>query len=77
MRVNVRQWGNSIGVRIPQFFAKKAGLFDGTEVDMNVVDNKIVLYKPHLTLKDLIDKVTDDNIHAETDTGFIKGKEEW
>ncbi len=77
MRVNVRQWGNSIGVRIPQLFAKEAGIFDGTELEINVMDKKIILYKPNLTLKDLLDKITPDNIHAETDTGFIKGKEIW
>ena len=29
------------------------------------------------TLKDLLDMVTDDNVHAETDTGFVEGKEIW
>ncbi len=77
MRINARQWGNSIGVRIPQLFAKEAGIVDGTEIEMNIVDSKIVLYKPNLTLKDLLDRVTPDNIHGETDMGFVKGKEVW
>lgn len=77
MKVNVRQWGNSIGIRIPQVFAKEAGIVDGTELEMNVVDNKIVLSKPHLTLNDLLDKITAENLHTETDTGFVNGKEEW
>ena len=77
MKINVRQWGNSIGVRIPKIFANETGIFNGTEIEIYVVDNKIVLYKSHLTLKNLLDKVTADNIHAETDTGSIKGKEIW
>lgn len=77
MKVNVRQWGNSIGVRIPQLVAKETGIFDGTELEINVMDKKIILYKPNLTLEDLLDKITPDNIHAETDTGFVKGKEVW
>lgn len=77
MKVNVRQWGNSIGVRIPQHFAKEAGIVDGTELEMNVVDHKIVLSKPELTLNDLLSQVTVENVHEETDTGFVNGKEEW
>ena len=77
MRTNVRQWGNSIGVRIPKLFAKEVGLADGTELEMNVVDKKIVLSKPKLTLNDLLGQVTAENVHAETDTGFVNCKEVW
>jgi len=77
MKIHIRQWGNSIGVRIPQHLAKEAGLVDGTELEMNVVDHKIVLSKPHLTLNELLGKITPENIHGETDTGFVNGKEEW
>lgn len=77
MKIHVRQWGNSIGVRIPQHLAKEAGLVDGTELEVNVVDHNIILSKPKFTLNDLLEKVTPANIHMETDTGFVNGKEEW
>ena len=77
MKTNVRQWGNSIGVRIPKHLAQEAGLVDGTELEMNVVDHKIVLSKSKLTLNDLLGQITAENIHEETDTGFVKGKEVW
>ncbi|MCC7196621.1 AbrB/MazE/SpoVT family DNA-binding domain-containing protein [Candidatus Peregrinibacteria bacterium] len=77
MKTNVRQWGNSIGVRIPHIFAKEAGIVEGTELEMNLIDNKIVLSKPRLNLNELLSQVTADNLHAETDTGFVNGNEEW
>ena len=77
MRTNVRQWGNSIGIRIPKPFAKEMGITDGSELEINVLDRKIVLSKPKISLSQLLEKITVDNLHAETDTGFIKGKEIW
>jgi antitoxin MazE len=77
MKTYVRRWGNSIGIRIPQHLAKEARLFDGAELEINVVDHKIVLSKPDLDLNDLLKKVTPENIHRETDTGTTKGKEIW
>jgi antitoxin MazE len=77
MKISVRQWGNSIGIRIPRHFAQEIGIVDGTELEMNVVNKEIVLSKPKLTLGDLLNGVTDKNIHPETDTGSPKGKEIW
>ncbi len=77
MKTNVRRWGNSIGVRIPQYLAQEAGLVDGTEVEMKVMDHSIVLSKPKLTLKGLLEGVTPENVHGETDIGFVNGKEVW
>lgn len=77
MKTHVRKWGNSIGVRIPQQFAQEVGLTDGTELEMNIVDKKIVLMKPKVTLDDLLQKITPENIHKEIGTGSPKGKEIW
>lgn len=77
MKTHVRKWGNSIGVRIPQQLAQEIGLTDGTELEMNVINKKIVLVKPRVTLDDLVKKITPENVHKETDTGFLKGKEIW
>ena len=77
MKTHARQWGNSIGVRIPKHLAKEAGLVDGTELEMNLVDKKIVLSKPKETLEQLMAKVTPENIYSEIDFGPPRGKEFW
>lgn len=77
MKIYVRRWGNSVGVRIPQVLAKQAGVVDGTEMDMNVVKGEIVLSKPKISLNNLLEKVHEGNIHVETDTGSVNGKEIW
>ena len=77
MKTHARQWGNSIGVRIPKHLAKEAGFVDGTELEMNIVDKKIVLSRPKLTLEELMKQVTPENIHPEIDFGPPKGNEIW
>jgi antitoxin MazE len=77
MKTNVKQWGNSVAVRIPQPFAKEIGMIDGTQIEIKLIDKKIILSKPKLTLKSLLEKVKPKNTHAETDTGTVHGKEEW
>lgn len=77
MKIHVRKWGNSIGVRIPQILAKKIGIIDGEEVDIDVVDNRIVVSKPMQELDDLLEQVTTENTHGAVDTGSQKGNEIW
>lgn len=66
-----------MGIRIPNSFAKQVGIVGGTEIEMNLRADEIVIFKPKITLDDLLKKVTKENLHKETDTGSPKGKEEW
>lgn len=75
MKTNIRKWGNSIGVRIPQPFAKETGMADGSSIEITVVNQKIILSKAKLTLSQLLKNVKPENIHGETDTGLLQGKE--
>lgn len=77
MKTHVRRWGNSIGVRIPKIMAEEVGIVDGTELEMKVVDDKIVLSKPTFSLEDLVSKITPENMYPETDWGDPIGKELW
>ncbi len=80
MNTKVRKWGNSLAVRIPKVVAEEAGIYEESEVEMNSVDGKIVI-SPSLTrkysLKKLLSKVKEENLHGETDMGEAVGKEEW
>lgn len=76
MLMNVAKWGNSLGVRIPQSIAKKMGIHEGVSVDISVQDHHIIIKKNH-SLQSLLDHVTPENIHEETSTGSVYGKESW
>ena len=79
MAAQVAKWGNSLGIRIPALIAKQAHLEEGTNIIFDVVDNSLVIRpKRHkYTLDELLEGVTSENIHAETDTGMPVGNETW
>lgn len=80
MKTRVRQWGNSLAVRIPKAFAIESGLQASTEVELTIRDGKIILTpveKPSYTLEALLEGVTDDNLHDEWDSGPSVGGEAW
>ncbi|KGX91728.1 AbrB/MazE/SpoVT family DNA-binding domain-containing protein [Pontibacillus marinus] len=72
----VQKWGNSLGVRIPNVFAKSIEIGEGTEVEMYVSDQKLTIQpknkKP--TLEELLAQCKPENRHEEIDSGN-KGKE--
>jgi antitoxin MazE len=80
MRIRVQKWGNSLALRIPKSFATEAGLQTNSSVELSLVRGKLVVVpvvKPKLTLKQLLAKVTEDNLHHEIDTGPAVGIEAW
>jgi antitoxin MazE len=77
MRSQVTKWGNSLAVRIPRAFAKQAGFEEGSTVDIIAEPDRIVLVKPVPSLKELVDRITPENRHEETDWGPPRGREIW
>ena len=80
MKTKVQKWGNSLALRIPKAFAAEVGLSNETAVEITVKDCKIVvepLARSAWTLEQLLKGVTQENIHAEMDTGPAQGKEAW
>lgn len=73
----VQKWGNSLGLRIPADVVKKIGLKSGDEVscDLNGETIVIQIQKPKYSLKKLLEGVTKENSHKETDTGEALGNE--
>jgi len=78
MEAVVKKWGNSLGIRIPAVFAKQLSLKDGLSVDINNCGNEIIM-KPtkKSALSEMLDSVTEQNIHREIETGRPVGKEIW
>jgi antitoxin MazE len=80
MKTRVQKWGNSLALRIPKSFADEVGLQKETAVEVSLADGKLVITpvaKPKLTLKQLLAKVTEENLHHEVDTGSAVGNETW
>ncbi len=80
MKTRVQKWGNSLALRIPKSFADEVGIQKETPVEVSLADGKLVITpvtQPKLTLKQLLAKVTKENLHHEVDTGSAAGNETW
>ena len=79
MRAAVRQWGNSLALRIPKALAERSRLADGTEVELAFEGGRLVVtpVAPAPSLAELLARVTDENRHDEVGTGRAVGRETW
>ncbi len=80
MRVHIQKWGNSLALRLPQPFAKQIHVRKNSMVDLSLEEGKLVLTpvsSRKYTLKELLAKVTPENIHQEINTGSPRGREIW
>jgi antitoxin MazE len=79
MHTTVKKWGNSIGIRLPKAFAKEIRIEEGTEVDISVKDDKILIQNinKNYNLNELLLDVNSDNIHGEFDSYYPVGLEQW
>lgn len=80
MKRRVQKWGNSLALRIPKSFAAEVGLAENAAVDLSVKEGRLVVEveaeKP-LRLEDLLDGITDENLHGEWRMGPAVGREVW
>jgi antitoxin MazE len=80
MEIKVKKWGNSLALRIPKPYADKAGLKNDSQVELSIVDGKLVIapaVEAKFSLEQLLAQVTKDNLHDEIDTGTATGREVW
>ncbi|MCY4320956.1 MAG: AbrB/MazE/SpoVT family DNA-binding domain-containing protein [Bdellovibrionaceae bacterium] len=78
MSSKIQKWGNSAGVRIPKTIMEKANLDLNSKVEIECKNKKIIICskKKPLHLKELLSKITKDNLHKEDN--YVKvGKELW
>ena len=76
----MQKWGNSLAVRIPNPFANEIGLEQDSPVEVSMLDGKLVLLPIHETawsLDQLLEMVTEDNMHNEVNSGPVMGNEVW
>lgn len=80
MQARVQKWGNSLAVRIPKSFAAQSQLQQNSLVEMSLENGSIVMIPvspPQTTLAQLLEGVTPENLHRETETGTSVGGEAW
>jgi antitoxin MazE len=76
----MQKWGNSLALRVPKSFADEVGLAQNSPVELLLRKGKLIVAptaKRGMTLKQLLSKVTEDNLHAEVGTGPAVGRETW
>ena len=80
MNAFVRRWGNSAAVRIPASTLAAAGLKPDDPVQVREENGRIVIEKarrPTIKLQEIIEGITPENRHEETDWSPPVGKEFW
>ncbi len=79
MQARIQKWGNSLAIRIPKPFALEVGLEQNSLVAVSIKEGKLLLepIKPSYSLEELLAGVTQDNLHAEVETGLPIGNEAW
>jgi antitoxin MazE len=80
LKARIQKWGNSLALRIPKSFALEAGLQRETDIELSLSEGKLIitpLAKSKFTLKQLLAKINQENLHHEIDTGPAAGNEAW
>ena len=77
MQAVVQKWGNSLGLRIPSLWAKDNNVKNGSKVEVIAEKGKMLILPQKKSLEDIMNLVTDENIHSEINTFEAVGKEEW
>ena len=77
MQTVVLKWGNSLGVRIPSFWAKDNDIKNGSKVEVIAEKGRMLILPQKKSLEDIMNLVTDENLHSEIETIEAVGKEAW
>ena len=76
-KTRIATWGSSLAVRIPKPIAEQWGVQEGSAIEIVADGDTLMLKKQVFDLTSLLDQVTPENLHEETDTGSHQGKETW
>jgi antitoxin MazE len=78
MEAKIQKWGNSLGIRIPGNIIKSLSLRNGSIVDIEKeIDTIVIRPKEKHNLVDMLNSISDANIHTEFNFGMTEGEEIW
>jgi len=77
MQVVLTRWGNSLGLRIPKAMTEQIGLTDGSRVEVQMEEDRIVISsaRPRYLLSDLLVGTTPEDMRDAFDWGDNVGRE--
>jgi antitoxin MazE len=77
MRARVAKWGNSLGVRIPREIADKAGMAEGSDIEIEARAGRVVISsaRRRYRLDDLLKGMTPEAMREAFDWGPDRGRE--
>jgi antitoxin MazE len=77
----IKKWGNSLALRIPTHIATQLKVRENTSVELSISEGgmlvKPIHSKPKYSLCEMLDGITEENIHGAVDTGEPRGAEIW
>lgn len=73
------KWGNSMAVRLPKVVLRDVGLQEGDFLVFSARNGAVVAkpLKKRQPLKNLLAKISPENVHEEIDWGKPRGREAW
>lgn len=77
MNTTISQWGNSLGIRLPKIFLNQMNIQAGNKINISIKDDSIIIKKNKPDLQIMLKNISNKNIHKETPTGKLTGKEIW
>ncbi|MCI5515291.1 MAG: AbrB/MazE/SpoVT family DNA-binding domain-containing protein [Oscillospiraceae bacterium] len=81
MTTKLQKWGNSQGIRIPKSICTTLKLSDNDELEISLVDEKIIVEKKQKqhrkTIEELFEGYDGDYVPEEFDWGPSVGEEIW
>ncbi len=82
MRGTVRNWGNSLAIRIPRDYASTLQLREGSDVQLKLTEQGLLIVpsppqRQKLKLSDLLAGVTPELVGGEDDWGEVQGQGVW
>jgi antitoxin MazE len=79
MRLQFARWGNSVALRIPHAFAQELDAAPGRPAEATILHGKLIVEPvedvPVYTLDELLEGMTEENLHGEVMTGHAVGNE--
>jgi antitoxin MazE len=77
VRITLKKWGNSVGLRLPKVVLAQLGVAPNEPVDLTITAGTLVITKPATSLNELVDRITPTNQHSIVDWGKPVGREVW
>ncbi len=86
-KTEIKEWGNSLAIRIPKKIKDALGLHDGSQINISLEGNKVLLeanenpffdLSKDMNLLNITNKITAKNKHSCKDfDDHVVGKEVW